>query len=50
MKVTSIKMKDVKEGANPFYTAQWSDATAEKKAEVFGIISKIQNSRITKTA
>jgi len=49
MKITKINLGQVKEGKNPFYTAEWADASIEKKAQVFGILSKIGNSRIIKS-
>lgn len=49
MKVTKINMKNVGKG-NPFYTVKWSDATTEKKSEIYSVISRISKSKIAKTA
>lgn len=49
MKITHISMKGVEKGVNPFYKAEWTEASVEKKAEVFGILSQFNKSRM-KTA
>jgi len=46
MKITKISMSNVEKGVNPFYTAEWSDATPEKEAQVNQILSQINKSRI----
>ncbi|MDB9953930.1 hypothetical protein OAD49_00020 [Flavobacteriaceae bacterium] len=47
MKTTKINMKKVGE-TNPFYTAKWTDASPEKTAEVFAIISQIGNNKTSR--
>ena len=45
MKIAHLDMATVKEGVNPFTTLKWSDATEEKQAEVYEILSCIGSSR-----
>lgn len=46
MKITKINMKEVGK-SNPFYSVEWRDATPEKAAEIFNVISRINKSKIS---
>lgn len=47
MKITQINMGNSCSG-NPFYSVKWTDATAKQKAEVYNVISRINDSRVSK--
>lgn len=47
MKVTNIKMSEVKDKKNPFAEAVWHKASTEEKAKFYTAMANFQKSRIT---